>query len=300
MEAILARRFSPFNFFVVPGFPNIVPTIDEWGDYLPRFRENKDDNPADHLLDFHEVMHQLGIHHEDVLMKMFMYSLEGYAREWYRSFPSASISSLEQFHVAFNDHCKRFFPADLLCENCCEEFQSYIQQSIISSSSSIDEGDDNVEEEKEDSLSVVSSSNSVIQHDDFQHSFKTENDDEKAINVDVKSLVSLDFQQNVFQLCVPDAANDSHDCDRFVAQIFHEYLAPVCDIFEVEQTPFISYEEELPNPHFKSSFIVDMDLHSPEIVEQQEIYKSENDLLEQERKKNQSCRRHTLSVRTTR
>jgi hypothetical protein len=73
----------------------------------------------------------------------------------------------------------------------------------------------------------------------------------------------LDFQQNVFHLCVPDAANDSHDCDQFVAQIFHEYLAPVCDIFEVEQTPFTSYEEELPNPHFKSSFIVDMDLHSP-------------------------------------
>jgi hypothetical protein len=108
--------------------------------------------------------------------------------------PPASISSLKQFHAIFSDHCKRFFPADLLCENCCEEFESYIQQSIISSSSSIDEGDDDVEEEKEDSLSVVSSSNSVIHHDDFQHSFKTENDDEKEINVDVKSLFSLDFQ----------------------------------------------------------------------------------------------------------
>jgi hypothetical protein len=105
---------------------------------------------------------------------------------------------LEQFHAAFNDHCKRFFPADLLCENCCKEFQSYIQQSIISSSISIDEGGDNNEEDKEDSLSVVSSSNSFIQHDKFQHSFKTENDDEKAINVDVKSLFSLDFQHNVF------------------------------------------------------------------------------------------------------
>jgi hypothetical protein len=93
----------------------------------------------------------------------------------------------------------------------------------------------------------------------------------------------LDFQQIVFHLCVRDATNDSHDCDQFVAQIFHEYLAHVCDIFEVEQTPFTSYEEELPNPHFKSAFIVDMDLNSPKIVEQQEIYKSGNDLLEQER-----------------
>jgi hypothetical protein len=80
---ILAQRFAPFNFSVVPGFPNVVPTVDEWGDCLPKFREDRDDNPADHLLEFHEVMYQLGIHHEDVLMKMFMYSLEGEAREWF-------------------------------------------------------------------------------------------------------------------------------------------------------------------------------------------------------------------------
>jgi len=95
MEAILAQRFSPFNLSFVPSFPIFFPTIDEWGDYLPRFRENKDDNPADHLLDFHELMHQWGIHHKDVLMKIFMYSLEGDTHEWYQSFPPASISSLE-------------------------------------------------------------------------------------------------------------------------------------------------------------------------------------------------------------
>ena len=76
MESILAERFSPFNFFDVPGFPNVVPTIDEWGDFLPIFRERKDDKPAEHLREFHELMHQWEIHHEDVLMKMFMYSLE--------------------------------------------------------------------------------------------------------------------------------------------------------------------------------------------------------------------------------
>jgi hypothetical protein len=83
MKSILARRFSPLNFSIVPGFPNVVPTMDVWGDYLPRFREDKDDNPTDYLLEFHEVMHKLGIHHEDVLMNIFMYSLEGYAHEWY-------------------------------------------------------------------------------------------------------------------------------------------------------------------------------------------------------------------------
>jgi hypothetical protein len=57
--------------------------IDEWGDFLPRFREHRDDNPVENLLEFHELMHQWGIHHEDELMNMLMYLLEGDAHEWY-------------------------------------------------------------------------------------------------------------------------------------------------------------------------------------------------------------------------
>jgi hypothetical protein len=94
MESILAQRFYPFNFFVVHGFPNVVPTMDEWCDFSPTFREHRDNNPAEHLLEFHELMHQLGIHHEDVLMNMFMYSLDGDAHKWYQSLPPTSISSL--------------------------------------------------------------------------------------------------------------------------------------------------------------------------------------------------------------
>ena len=56
MEKILAQRFSPFNFSIVPGFPNVVPTVDEWGDYLPIFRGHVEDNPAQHLCEFHELM----------------------------------------------------------------------------------------------------------------------------------------------------------------------------------------------------------------------------------------------------
>jgi hypothetical protein len=58
MEEILARRFAPFNFFAILGFPNVVPSMDEWGDYLPRFREREEDNPAQHLSEFHELMCQ--------------------------------------------------------------------------------------------------------------------------------------------------------------------------------------------------------------------------------------------------
>ena len=121
MEAILARRFAPFNFFDVPGFSNLVPTMDVWGDCLPRFRESKEDNPSDHLIRSHQCMVQLNIQHEYVLMKMFMYSLEQDARDWYFSLPAASISSLKEFHTCFRKHCKYMFLAKLFFKYCCEQ-----------------------------------------------------------------------------------------------------------------------------------------------------------------------------------
>jgi hypothetical protein len=54
-------------------------------------------------------MDQLDIHNEDVLMKIFMYSLKGDAREWYFSLPASSIFFLRDFCGAFNEHCKRYF-----------------------------------------------------------------------------------------------------------------------------------------------------------------------------------------------
>lgn len=50
--------------------------MDEWGNCLPRFRGNKNDNIEEHFIEFHEIMHQFGIGHEYVLMIMFMYFLE--------------------------------------------------------------------------------------------------------------------------------------------------------------------------------------------------------------------------------
>jgi hypothetical protein len=75
MGKILAQRFAPFDFYVVSGFPNVVPTMDEWGDYLSIFREHKEENLVQHLHEFHELMHQWEIHHEDVLLKKCMFSV---------------------------------------------------------------------------------------------------------------------------------------------------------------------------------------------------------------------------------
>jgi hypothetical protein len=87
MEKILARRFAHFNFSAIPGVPNVAPSLNEWGDYLPIFGKCEGDNPAQHLSEFHELMHQWEIHHEDVLLKMFIFSLAGDARKWYHYLP---------------------------------------------------------------------------------------------------------------------------------------------------------------------------------------------------------------------
>jgi hypothetical protein len=130
---LLARRFAPLNFSTIPGFPHLVPFMDIWGDYLPRFREAKEDNPSDHLIRFHQCMAQLHIHDEDVLMNMFFYSLEGDAHKWYFSLTPSSISSLKAFHGVFHEHCKMYFSQELLFEHCCEDFHLDIQH-IVSSS----------------------------------------------------------------------------------------------------------------------------------------------------------------------
>ena len=60
--------------------------------------------------------------HEDVQIKLFWYSLGGIARDWYRSLPIASISSLADFHAAIHLFCKGRFLADLLYYECYHEF----------------------------------------------------------------------------------------------------------------------------------------------------------------------------------
>jgi hypothetical protein len=54
MEAISAWRLAPLKFSSISCFPNILPHLSEWGDLLSVFREEKDDDLAQHLIDFHQ------------------------------------------------------------------------------------------------------------------------------------------------------------------------------------------------------------------------------------------------------
>ena len=53
MDVILAWRFSPFDFFAIPSYPNPVPIVDDLGVCLPKLKDRKDENLVAHLLEFH-------------------------------------------------------------------------------------------------------------------------------------------------------------------------------------------------------------------------------------------------------
>jgi hypothetical protein len=131
MNKILAKRYAFCDFSKIVGFPNPVPSRDEWECSLPKFRGEEWEVPAEHLLDFHEFIHRLQIIHEDVKIKLFKYSLEGIALDWCRSLPASSIHSLASFHYAFHSFCKDEFPAESLFEDCCGEFEKQVQQEVV-------------------------------------------------------------------------------------------------------------------------------------------------------------------------
>ena len=71
----IAVRYAPMNHAHILGFQNRIPNID-WQAYLPRFKYQKGDDVALHLVRFHKHIYKLGVElHEDSLMKMFMVSL---------------------------------------------------------------------------------------------------------------------------------------------------------------------------------------------------------------------------------
>jgi hypothetical protein len=122
MENIIAQRYAFCDFSKIFGFPNPEPRRDEWESILPKFRREEWEVPTEHLLAFHDFIHQLHIVHENVQINIFGYSLEEISCDWCRSLPIASISSLTGFHATFNSLSKEYFSTEDLYENCCDEF----------------------------------------------------------------------------------------------------------------------------------------------------------------------------------
>jgi hypothetical protein len=188
MNRTLAKRYAFCDFSSIAGFPNQVPSRDEWENSLPRFRGEEWEVPAEHLLDFHDYMHRLQVVHEDVQIRLLCFSLEGIAHDWYRSLPNASVSSLADFHVAFHVFCKDHFPANLLYPQCCHEFHSSTKDSDVHEEYAAEENilhyDQEIVDSHHDSHEDVTNmvSNSFIKddcHDDQIVSFEIFKDDDQ-------------------------------------------------------------------------------------------------------------------------
>ena len=106
MDNILAQRYEFCDFSKIVGFPDPVPSRDEWENSLPRFRGEYWESLDEHLLYFHDFIHRLQIMHEHVHINLFRYSLEGAARDWCRSLLAPSVNSLEGFHASFHSFFK--------------------------------------------------------------------------------------------------------------------------------------------------------------------------------------------------
>ena len=76
----LVHKFDRFDFTGITGYPHDMPAFYVQDEYLPNFSRKEYEYPSQHLQEFHECMEQQGIIHEDVKMKLFMFSLDLEAR----------------------------------------------------------------------------------------------------------------------------------------------------------------------------------------------------------------------------
>jgi hypothetical protein len=127
MNKILVKRYAFCDFSNIVGFPNPVPSRDEWEGILAIFKGEYWEVLAEHLLYFHEFIPECHIVHEDVKINLFRFSLKGEALDWCRSLPTTSIISLKVFHDAFNLFCKDDISVDALFPECCHEYNLFCQ-----------------------------------------------------------------------------------------------------------------------------------------------------------------------------
>lgn len=88
----ISSHFAALNLFDIAGSRHELLNIGICDAYLPHFRNDDGDNPTQHSRDFHDFILEMGVHHEDVIIKLFMMYLEGDTRKWYKRLPLGTIS----------------------------------------------------------------------------------------------------------------------------------------------------------------------------------------------------------------
>jgi hypothetical protein len=94
------NTFGPLDIANIPGQPYALPTTN-YVKKMPKFQGNNAINAHNHIDLFLKACEDEGVEHEDATMKMFIATLEGDARAWYKSLLDNSIQGLNPFFEKF-------------------------------------------------------------------------------------------------------------------------------------------------------------------------------------------------------
>jgi hypothetical protein len=83
--------FDPLSFVAFLDYPHDL-LARKYLKCLPLFAGRLGESIEDHLVSFSKLLDDFQVEHEDVVMRMFVSTLEGEARTWYKSLPDASIN----------------------------------------------------------------------------------------------------------------------------------------------------------------------------------------------------------------
>jgi len=97
IEVIIAARYTPV---VLPQPLNNLPA-EGYLKQLPKFTGEGDITVEEHLAAFYTFMDDNVIMHTDVWMRIFVHSLQGEARKWFRSLPPGSIDGIRALDNSF-------------------------------------------------------------------------------------------------------------------------------------------------------------------------------------------------------
>jgi hypothetical protein len=100
MDEIVAARYAPL---VLPQVMYAFPPND-YMRYLPRFNGDGSVSAEEHLSSFYSFADNFNVEHVDVWMRLFVQSLNGEARKWFRSLPPNSIADIVALDDAFLKH----------------------------------------------------------------------------------------------------------------------------------------------------------------------------------------------------
>jgi hypothetical protein len=100
MDAIVASRYAPL---ILPQPVNSLP-VGDYLKYMPKFTVEEDITVEEHLATFYSYAYNLSIEDEDVWMRVFVQSLDGESRKWFRGLTPGSIVGIESLADAFLRH----------------------------------------------------------------------------------------------------------------------------------------------------------------------------------------------------